>query len=99
MDTNYVPYQFKNLTHIMMGVNYDADILSRNVELGKIHISLAYRILKNHMSIDTALEFLRLNNMSIVEEVHLLHLSDSNSDEAAFKRKVQRVTGVPVFVA
>ena len=99
VDTNYVPYKFTGLTHIMMGVNYDINILGENVSNGSIHPSLASRIAKNHMSIDTALEFLRLNDMSIVEEVHLLHLSDSNSDEGAFKRKVQRVTGVPVFVA
>jgi len=99
IDTNYIPYRFKGLSHIMIGVNYDTGILADNVKRGAIHPSLANRILKNHMSIDTALEFFRLNDMSRIEEIHLLHLSDSNSDEEAFKSKVQKVTGVPVFVA
>ena len=99
VDTNYSPYKFRGLTHIMMGVNYDYDILANNVQRGSIHPSLANRIIKNHMSIDTAVEFFRRTGMERIEEIHLLHLSDSNSDEDAFKRKVQRVTGVPVFVA
>ena len=42
--------------------------------------------------------------VSVVEPVpffvceRLLHLSDGNSDEAMFKRMVQRVAGVPVYV-
>ena len=32
-------------------------------------------------------------------EIHLLHLSDENSNEAEFKLAVERATGIPVKVA
>ena len=44
-------------------------------------------------------EFLRANDLSKVEEIHLLHLSDGNSDEARFKREIQELTGRVVMVA
>jgi phosphoribosyl 1,2-cyclic phosphodiesterase len=57
------------------------------------------RLLRSHFSLENVLEFLRANDMSKVQEIYLLHLSDNNSDEAMFKRRVQEVTGKPVYVA
>jgi hypothetical protein len=34
-----------------------------------------------------------------LQEIHLLHLSDANSNEKEFKEKIQKLTGVPVYVA
>jgi len=99
MDTCYVPYRFAGLTHIMLGVNYSVEILRENVRAGRIDPALANRILRNHMSLETALEFFRANDMSQVQEIHLLHLSDANSDEERFKTEIARVTGRPVYVA
>jgi phosphoribosyl 1,2-cyclic phosphodiesterase len=57
------------------------------------------RLLKTHLSIDNAKDFLRANDLSRVQEIHLIHLSDGNSDEARFKREIQALTGKPVYVA
>lgn len=96
VDTNYIPHRFKGLTHIMLGVSYDPEILKDNVLKGEVAPELAQRIFRNHMALPTALDFFRANDMSKVEEVYLLHLSDMNSDEKLFKREVQKVTGRPV---
>jgi len=98
IDTNYIPYRFRGLTHIMLGVNYDNEILMDNVTLGHIHPELTKRILKNHMSLRTAKNFFRANDMSKVREIYLLHLSDGNSNAERFKTEIQQITGRPVYV-
>lgn len=51
------------------------------------------------MSLETAKEFLRANDLSRVQEIWLLHLSDDNSDAERFKREIQGLTDKPVYVA
>lgn len=97
-DTNYIPNRFQNLTHIMLGVGYDSEVLKDNIMQGIIDSSLGKRILKNHMSLQTALGFFRANDMSKVEEIHLLHLSNTNSNDEKFRREVEKATGRPVYI-
>ena len=98
-DTFYLRYKFKGLTHIMLECNYSLDILRENVKSGRVDPAVKNRTMKSHMSLQTAKEFLRANNLRRVEEIYLLHLSDDNSDAERFKREVQGVTGKPVYVA
>jgi phosphoribosyl 1,2-cyclic phosphodiesterase len=44
-------------------------------------------------------EFLKANDLSKVQQIVLIHLSDGNSDEALFKTEIQKLTGKPVYVA
>jgi len=98
-DTYYVRYRFKGLTHIMVECNYAADILARNVEAGLVPPTLKKRILKSHFSLEHVKQFLLANDLSRVQEIWLLHLSDGNSDAARFRREVQELTGKPVYIA
>jgi len=98
-DTYYIRYMFKELTHIMVECNYAADILRSNVEAGLIEPALKDRILKSHFSLEHVKDFLRANDLSKVQEIWLLHLSDDNSDADRFKREIQELTGKPVYVA
>lgn len=97
-DTYYVKYRFSRLNYLMIECNYSERILDRNVENGRVHESLSKRIRASHFSLENVLEFLKANDLSKVQEIHLLHLSDSNSDEALFKREVQAATGKLVYV-
>ena len=76
--------------------NYDTQTLESNVSNG-LHRAHAYRVMKSHMSLETLLEFFKANDLSRVEEIHLLHLSDSNANETYIKQAVARATGKPVF--
>ena len=97
-DTFYIRYRFPGLTHILLEVNFAQDILDANVESG---LSPAHRrrVMRSHMSLETAKDFLRANDLSKVREIWLCHLSDGNSDEERFKREIQSTTGKPVYVA
>jgi len=98
-DTYYIRYMFKELTHIMVECNYAADILRSNVEAGLIEPALKDRILKSHFSLENVKKFLQANDLSKVQEIWLLHMSDGNSDADRFKREIQELTGKPVYVA
>lgn len=97
-DTYYVRYKFNGITHLMIEANYSEAILTEKEEQGYIHPALARRIRASHFSLENVLEFLKANDLSQVQEIHLLHLSSSNSDEEMFKKSVQEATGKLVFV-
>ena len=98
-DTYYVRYKFRGLTHIMVECNYSIDILEENIASGRVHKAMKRRLLKSHFSLENVKEFLRANDLSKVQEIHLMHLSDSNSDERRFKNEIQALTGKPVYVS
>ena len=98
-DTFYIRYRFKALTHLMLECNYSLDILKANVEAGTVDVSLKNRILKSHMSLETLKGFLKANDLSRVEQIWLLHLSDGNSNAERFEREIMELTGKPVYVA
>lgn len=98
-DTYYVRYKFPGLTHIMVECNYAGDILQANLEAGVVPTTLKNRLMKSHFSLENVKKFLQANDLSRVEEIHLLHLSDGNSDAARFKLEIQALTGKPVYVA
>ena len=97
-DGCYSGYKFNGLTHIMCECNYDKDSLRRSVENGYISSDLAARIIRNHMSFETLVDMLKENDISRLQQIYLLHLSDSNSDEKRYKEEVQKLTGAEVYV-
>lgn len=98
-DCHYIPYRFEGLTHIMISCNYDAQILKQNIKRGLVDVEVGKRILMNHMSLSTVKDFLTVNDLSKVQEIHLLHLSDTNSSADLFRREIMQITGTPVYVA
>lgn len=98
-DTEYLPYRFQGITHILVSIDFDSEILARNALSGTLGSARAARTLRNHMSLQTALGFFRANDMSRVQGIWLLHLSDANSDAEMFRAEVERETGRPVIVA
>ncbi|WP_432355279.1 MBL fold metallo-hydrolase [Sporosarcina sp. A2] len=98
-DTYYIRYKFPGLTHLMIECNYSQQILDDNADHGRIPSFLRERVMESHFSLENLIAFLKANDLSKVEEIHLLHLSDSNSDAVEFKKTVQAATGKVVYVA
>lgn len=98
-DTYYIRYRFKGLTHLMLECNYAADILQRNVDSGLVPAAMEKRIRRSHFSLEHVKEFLRANDLSLVRQIWLLHLSNDNSDEERFRREIQGLTGKEVYIA
>lgn len=98
-DSAYCRYRFPGLSHLMIECNHSVELLRKSVAEGAITPEHKARVLRNHMSLSRLLAMLKANDLSQVQAIHLLHLSDTNSDEAAFKAAVMRATGRPVYVA
>lgn len=91
-DAMYCRYTFPGLRHALIEANYSDETMTVQADF------LRERIKKSHMSIDTCCEFIKANRDSL-ETITLLHLSDSNSDQDLFEKKIKEVSGVRVYVA
>lgn len=97
-DTYYIRYKFTGLTHIMVECNYSMKILNENIASGRVPKLMKRRLMRSHFSLENVKDFLKANDLSKVEEIWLLHLSDNNSDEGLFKQEIQALTGKLVTV-
>lgn len=98
-DTYYLPYAFANLTNIMIECNYRKDLLDANIKAGRIPAALRDRTLQSHMEFDTCKTALLANDLSKVNNIILIHLSDGNSHAEEFRRDIHAATGKTVHVA
>lgn len=98
-DTFYCPYTFKGLNNVIVEANYSKEIINKKygAESGKEF--LKNRILKSHFSLENCIDMLKANDLKAVNNILLIHLSDTNSDEKEFKYQVQKETGKNVIVA
>lgn len=98
-DTMMFPYSIKGLNHVMLEVNYCDDVLQDNIDSGLMPKSMRPRLLGSHMELKTALNILGETDLSVVNEIVIIHLSSRNSDERDVENNVMGATGLPVYVA
>ena len=82
-DTNLIKWRFKNINHILLGVNYDKDLID-NEDSAKVN-----HVYRGHMSIDTACDFVKANNSKDLQNVIMCHLSKNNADKDLFIDKMK----------
>lgn len=98
-DTYYCKYKFVGITHLMIECNHSYEILNENVSRGVLPPAMKKRLIRSHFSLENVKEFLKANDLSKVQEIWLIHMSDGNSNAEQFKREIQELTGKPVYVA
>lgn len=98
-DSYYVAHTFKNLNNILIEANYDQKIVDQRLKDGNIHVKVRDRVIESHMSLETCKGLLLANDLSAVNNIVLIHLSDGNSNAADFKKQVQDLTGKTVHIA
>ena len=96
-DTAYIKHIFAGLTHILIECNYQYDILQENINQGIFKHGMKKRLLETHMSLQQTIGFLKANDLSKVQEIHLIHLSDRNSDARMMQDAVIKETGKMVY--
>lgn len=97
-DSAYLKYKIPDCDCLMIECNYVKSVLDKQVEEGKLNINLRNRIVKNHLSLETLVEALRVADLSRCKQIYLMHLSDGNSDEELIKKTVQETTGLEVVM-
>jgi phosphoribosyl 1,2-cyclic phosphodiesterase len=98
-DTYYLRYKFIELSNILIECNYSLDILDKNTQSGSVSAAQRRRTIKSHMSYHTCREALMANDLSAVNSIVLIHLSDKNSNADEFRRGIREATGRVVHVA
>lgn len=98
-DTITLDVCVSGLNHIMIEANYADDIVEQNIASGSMPEAMRPRLLNSHMEIEQTKAILAENDLSQVDNIVLIHLSDGNSDEERFVREVRQLTGKPVYAA
>lgn len=84
-DTELIKWRFKGINHILLGTNYDKDLV--NVD----NQSKANHVFRGHLSIDTACEFVKANISNDLQNVIMCHLSSENAEKDLFIEKMKKV--------
>ena len=93
-DTAIVKWRFKNINHILLGVNYDRNMIYPDNEGKKNHI------FGGHLEIGTACDFVRANNSDSLQNVIMCHLSADNADSDKFIERMKKACpAANVYVA
>lgn len=90
-DTESIPHTVKGITHLVIEANWSMHTTDDDC----MHVD---RSKQTHLSLEEALEWIEQQDTSKLKEIHLIHLSDSNSHEEFFEREVAAKFGVPVYV-
>ncbi len=98
-DTYFLPNRFANLNNVLIEANYRTDLLKKNIEAGRVPSLLRDRTLQSHMSFETCKEALLANDLSQVNNIILIHLSNGNSNAAEFQADMQAATGKTIHIA
>lgn len=94
-DAKTFNYSIPNVNYILGEVNYSDDVILDNLCEGR-GIRSQY---DNHMSLDTAISVIRRLYSPKLSKVICCHLSDSNADENAIKRRFKEELGLNVLIA
>jgi len=98
-DTGYLEYTFKGLNNLIIEVNYSDEILEENVRAGRMPGIAKKHVIGSHMELNVLLGILEANDLSQVNKIVLIHLSDGNSNAEQFHEAVEKATGKNVFIA
>jgi phosphoribosyl 1,2-cyclic phosphodiesterase len=96
-DTFICEYKFPRTNNWLIEANYSQEIIDKKLLNDKKF--LRDRVIASHLELKTTLGILKANDLSLVNNIVLLHLSDSNSNAADFKKEVERATGKYVHIA
>lgn len=93
-DCELIKWKFKGINHILLGVNYDKDLVDKDNDPKTRHV------FRGHLSIDTACDFVKTNYSDSLQNVIMCHLSSENADRDSFIEKMKKVAcGANVDVA
>ncbi len=98
-DTAYIPYNFKGINYFLIETNYSEKIIKENLEKGVLTKYLSERIVRSHMSLENAIDFVNSQEKIMMQAAILIHLSNSNSDVDYFKKEFEKKTGLMTFIA
>lgn len=98
-DTAYIKEVPQGINYMMIEVNYQKKYLEESVKEGTMSRENMRRITRSHMSLQTALDFLKACDLSKTKQIYALHLSGRNSNAEEIREAIQEETGVATYIA
>lgn len=98
-DSYYSKYTFKNLNNVIIEANYVSEVLQDAFNNGKLEPFRYNRTLTSHMSLENCKKLLLSNDITEVNNIVLIHLSDSHSNAERAFNEISEATGKSVTVA
>lgn len=98
-DTVRIDYDFEGLNNIMIEANYSDEIADEQIRVGNLRAYQHRRTEQSHMSLETCRRTLHRLDLSQVNTIVLIHLSDGNSNAEDFRRTIEAETGKLVHIA
>ena len=86
-DCEVIKWKFKDIDHILLGVNYDKDMVDLSNSAKNNHV------FRGHLEIGTACDFVKANYSDRLQNVIMCHLSSENADSDSFIKKMKKVAG------
>lgn len=77
-DCEVIKWRFKEIDHILLGVNYDKDMVDRSNPAKNNHV------FRGHLEIGTACDFVKANYSDHLQNVIMCHLSEGSADADSF---------------
>jgi len=94
-DTGDIHFPIIDATRLIVEANHSAEMLATS----DIEVWRKERVSKTHLSIEKLMATLKATDLSKCKEIHLIHISSTNGDGAAFKAMLKPIVGnIPILV-
>lgn len=83
-DCEVIKWRFKDIYHILLGVNYDKDMVDWSNPVKNNHV------FRGHLEIGTACDFVKSNYSDRLQNVIMCHLSEESADADSFIGRMEQ---------
>lgn len=90
---------YPDLSHLLIECNYSTPDLIDAINDGRTLAKQMQRLPQSHMELQQCKAVLRKHDLSKVQNIVLLHLSEQNSNRERFVSEIERQTGCVVYAA
>lgn len=98
-DTKVIPKFFSSLNHILVECNYDFETMSKMIANGDTPMFLSKRVIQSHLGLESCITYLKQTDLSSVQNIVLLHLSNAHSNARLMKRAIIHEFGKTCYIA
>ena len=94
-----IPYKLNDINHVIIECNYMTEKLKENVKNESLRPILSRQIVNNRMSLETVLNWLKMQDLSKTKNILLCNVSEKNSDPETLKERVLLTTKINTEIA
>lgn len=98
-DSMYIKQNPQDINYLMIEINYQEKYLEEAIKESQMSRVNMRRVMRTHMSLKSAMEFLKAIDTSQLKEVWVLHISSRNANTKEIKETIQKEVGTPVYIA